>query len=482
MSVTADFTWAQTANPLEVQFTDASTFASPATGLATFRDWWFTGQPPANSESSDVNPLFTFPAAGTYTVTMGVWDDTINWYDEVSYQVTVTGPGGCTGAVADFTMTPESGPAPLDVLFADASVACSYPIDSWYWRFRHPSTNPSHVSYAQSPGPHTYGGPGLYTVVLVVTAGPETAEAVGYVLVLDGGDGPPEAAVFLVAGGHEPADAGATLFVDGADPQGVQRTMPLYASGFPGQTALLTLATAGRDVGQGGVELAVFGGLAAAGGVGLHAHGFARAPAILEGVGLSVTGSAIPAGEGTVSFALHATTGPGWVGGVDLVLPGAAGEADAGVNLVAAAEASDDLSGTLNLTAFGEYPSTASAVPLVLEAGAAACPATWESWTTAWEEAHGVWGCDPWSDRDGGVTLFLAGSPVGLDESGMNLFIDRPEAAMVPFVTCGPAYEMDAGATLCVLGAGLSEDGVDLSLPEVIGGETAGQRLFVRGW
>lgn len=99
--------------------------------------------------------------------------------------VVTGGPGGPpTAPTASFTRTPASGPAPLDVAFADTSTG--WPT-AWTWSFGDGTT-----STTQHPT-HRYAGPGTYTVSLTATnaAGSDTTTLVGAVTVAAAPTGAP---------------------------------------------------------------------------------------------------------------------------------------------------------------------------------------------------------------------------------------------------------------------------------------------------
>jgi len=133
--------------PLQVQFTDQSTG-----DISTFA--WDFGD---GSTSTDRNPLHTFSAVGTYTVSL-----------------TVTGTGGATDTetkadfirvgdlLAGFTGTPTSGNPPLTVQFTDDSVGT---ITAYEWDF---DSNGTIDSTEQNPS-HVYDSIGTYSVSLKVT-------------------------------------------------------------------------------------------------------------------------------------------------------------------------------------------------------------------------------------------------------------------------------------------------------------------------
>ncbi len=132
--------------PLTVQFTDLS--------IGEITSWsWDFGD---GGTSTEQNPSHTYGAPGVYTVSL-----------------TVSGPLGSDTEtkvgyitvypVADFTASPTSGYAPLEVHFTDQSIPAGQ-IDSWSWDFGDGGT-----STEQNPV-HTYTSPGTYTVSLTVTA------------------------------------------------------------------------------------------------------------------------------------------------------------------------------------------------------------------------------------------------------------------------------------------------------------------------
>jgi len=135
--------------PLNVNFTDLST------GSITSWSWDFGDL----GTSTAQNPSHSYAAAGTYTVSL-----------------TVTGPGGsdgetktnyitvnpCVAPVANFSGTPTSGNAPLNVNFTDLSTGSP---TSWSWDFGDAGT-----STAQNPS-HSYAAAGTYTVSLTATNG-----------------------------------------------------------------------------------------------------------------------------------------------------------------------------------------------------------------------------------------------------------------------------------------------------------------------
>lgn len=167
----ADFTGDPTSGtvPLTVNFTDAST------GEITSWAWDFGD----GGSSTEQNPTHQYTVVGTYTVAL-----------------TVTGPGGESTEtktdyitvnpepvepVADFTASPTSGTAPLDVNFTDASTG---DVESWSWDFGDGGS-----STQQNPS-HTYANAGTYTVALTVTGpvGSDTETKTDYITVEPGAE------------------------------------------------------------------------------------------------------------------------------------------------------------------------------------------------------------------------------------------------------------------------------------------------------
>ncbi len=159
------------AAPLNVAFTDTSQ------NVVTSWMWDFGD----GGLSPLENPMHTYQAAGTYTVSLTVagpgGSDSVT---RVGY-VTVTEPS----PVADFTGAPTSGDWPLNVAFADQSQS---PVTSWAWDFG------DGASSTERDPQHTYASAGSFTVSLTATGpgGADTRTRAGYVVV----DDPPPVASF----------------------------------------------------------------------------------------------------------------------------------------------------------------------------------------------------------------------------------------------------------------------------------------------
>jgi PKD repeat protein len=180
--------------PLTVVFTDTST------GTITAWEWAFGD----GVTSTLHNPTHTYTTPGAYTVTL-----------------TVTGPGGSDTEMkanyitvtypppqADFTASPRSGVAPLEVRFTSTVTGA---VTTYAWDFGDGGTG-------SEPNPtHTYQSAGSFGVTLVVTGPGGTAQVVkpGYITVSPPPSAPP-------AAGHSPSRLPAAgpvqLPVAGKDP------------------------------------------------------------------------------------------------------------------------------------------------------------------------------------------------------------------------------------------------------------------------
>ncbi len=137
---------------LVVQFTDASTGTSPLTYA-----WDFNND--GSTDSTQQNPLYAYPAAGTYSV-----------------KLTVTGPGGINfvthdvtvsaapvpAPVVDFSGAPRTGDSPLHVQFNESSTNSP---TSWAWDFQ----NDGVIDSTDRNASFTFIVPGTYQVRLNAT-------------------------------------------------------------------------------------------------------------------------------------------------------------------------------------------------------------------------------------------------------------------------------------------------------------------------
>ncbi|MEM7038182.1 MAG: PKD domain-containing protein, partial [Bacteroidota bacterium] len=135
--------------PFDVQFTDQST-GTPTGWMWDFGD---------GNTSTAQNPMHTYTAPGTYTVTLTVTNalGCSDTHTEINYIVIVP-------PVAAFTPNPLQGCAPQLVTFNDNSTSGS-PIVMWEWDFGDGNTsnlqNPTNTYIAPGPPP--------YIVTLIIT-------------------------------------------------------------------------------------------------------------------------------------------------------------------------------------------------------------------------------------------------------------------------------------------------------------------------
>ncbi|MFC2140882.1 PKD domain-containing protein [Acidobacteriota bacterium] len=164
----ADFTYI--INDLTVSFTDTSTDPD---GIIVGLLWDFGD----GTTSTEQNPVHTYAAAGTYTVTLTVTDDD-GATGSVSKDITVTEPN--LPPIADFTYTVSN----LTVTFTDNSYDPDGVIVSWLWDFGDGNT-----STEQNPV-HTYAAAGTYTVTLTVTDDDGASSSVSKIItvIVNGGE------------------------------------------------------------------------------------------------------------------------------------------------------------------------------------------------------------------------------------------------------------------------------------------------------
>ncbi|HTY15496.1 MAG TPA: PKD domain-containing protein, partial [Methanoregulaceae archaeon] len=128
--------------PFTVKFTGKST-GNPSSWRWDFGD---------GNTSTEQNPVYTYNEAGQFSPSLTVSNPYSR--DSTTKENLITaGTAPCT----KFSMSPSSGPAPLNVTFTDLS--SGYP-DTWNWNFGDNST-----SGDESPS-HVYTNPGNYTVAL----------------------------------------------------------------------------------------------------------------------------------------------------------------------------------------------------------------------------------------------------------------------------------------------------------------------------
>ncbi|AKB54940.1 cell surface protein [Methanosarcina barkeri MS] len=155
--------------PLDVQFTDAST------GTVSSYTWDFDND--GTVDSTEQNPVYTYTAAGNYTVNLTVSNSGGSDSKVKTEYIVVSEP--LPGApVADFAATPTSGDAPLTVNFTDASTGT---VSSYSWDFN----NDGNVDSTEQNPVYTYAAAGNYTVNLTVanTGGSDSKVKTEYIVV-----------------------------------------------------------------------------------------------------------------------------------------------------------------------------------------------------------------------------------------------------------------------------------------------------------
>jgi PKD repeat protein len=104
-----------------------------------------------------------YDAPGTYTVTLTVTNAGGFDSETKSSYITVVDPP-TTGPIPEFTASPISGTAPLNVAFTDMSTGT---VTTWEWDF---DSNGTIDATTQNPS-HTYSAIGTYSVTLTVSDG-----------------------------------------------------------------------------------------------------------------------------------------------------------------------------------------------------------------------------------------------------------------------------------------------------------------------
>jgi PKD repeat protein len=150
----ADFTFNPNGGeaPVQVQFTNAST------GSGLTYAWDFDGD--SVVDSTEENPTHNFTTAGTFNVSLAVRDPQ-NQSDSTSKSITITAPV-VQAPVANFSLAPSNGSAPLVVTFTNESTG---DISSYAWDF----TTDGTVDATTANASNTYNTAGTFTVTLTVT-------------------------------------------------------------------------------------------------------------------------------------------------------------------------------------------------------------------------------------------------------------------------------------------------------------------------
>ena len=171
----ADFSASPTSGiaPLDLQFTDLST----GNGISAWA-WDFNND--GTVDSTEQNPAHTYTTAGSYTVKLTVTD--ADGSDDATRTAYITVTTENPPPVADFSASPASGIAPLDVQFTDLSTGDG--ISAWAWDFNNDGT----VDSTEQNPAHTYAAAGSYTVKLTVTGtnGDDETTRADYITVTTG--------------------------------------------------------------------------------------------------------------------------------------------------------------------------------------------------------------------------------------------------------------------------------------------------------
>lgn len=148
---------------LEVTFTDSSA------GAPTSWSWNFGD----GATSVEQDPIHTY-TGGTYDVTLVV--SNANGVDTAGKTSYITVTDTAASLSVEFSASPLSGTAPLEVSFSDQSQGNP---DAWHWDFGDGAT-----STDRNPS-HTYGSAGSYDVTLTASndLGADTMTKTGYITV-----------------------------------------------------------------------------------------------------------------------------------------------------------------------------------------------------------------------------------------------------------------------------------------------------------
>lgn len=141
--------------PLEVNFTGDNSTDDVA---VVAYQWDFKDGSPT---ATDANPTHTFTVAGTYVVSLTVEDG-----EGLTNSTTLTivaGSEGNEAPVAVINATPESGSAPLEVVFNGSNSTDDVGVETYLWDFGDGSPTVSEVSPT-----HTFEMQGSYSVTLTV--------------------------------------------------------------------------------------------------------------------------------------------------------------------------------------------------------------------------------------------------------------------------------------------------------------------------
>lgn len=153
------------ATPYTVSFLDQTKGAPPTSWKWKFGDGF---------KSTSQNPTHIYGLPGDYTVQLKVsfYGDSATIIKPAAVQLTPV------ELHPNFEVLPELGVNPLQVSFVNTSTGG--PATQWIWDFG----DDSFPSYLETPAPHTYTSPGLYTVSLTMTLNQQSVSEVKQGLIL----------------------------------------------------------------------------------------------------------------------------------------------------------------------------------------------------------------------------------------------------------------------------------------------------------
>lgn len=143
--------------PLTVQFTDQSS-NTPTSWKWEYRK----GSGGWAQFSTEQNPSYLFSATGTYSIRMTATNAAGSNTKTKTNYITVT---SLPAPVAEFSLTPTSGTAPLTIQFTDEST--NNPT-SWKWEYRKLTGSWTQFSTEQNPA-YTFPDAGIYSIRLTAT-------------------------------------------------------------------------------------------------------------------------------------------------------------------------------------------------------------------------------------------------------------------------------------------------------------------------
>jgi PKD repeat protein len=140
--------------PLDVQFTDAST------GGGTDRQWDFGD----GTTSTQMNPVHHYSAPGYYNVSLAIGALGTPCYNTIIQTINVWDTVVASGCQASFIAFPDSNNLSSTYQFISQSTGN---INAWSWNFGDPASGTNNTSTLENPT-HTYSAPGTYTACLTV--------------------------------------------------------------------------------------------------------------------------------------------------------------------------------------------------------------------------------------------------------------------------------------------------------------------------